>query len=210
MSEIKNKSVLFISPHTDDVELSAGATLARYIREGANVFYLALTATDNRKQLKKEAAKSMGVFGLKKNSYEFLDFRDMYFPEQRREMMLVLEKYRDVLKPDAVFCPSRNDIHQDHQETTMCTLRVFKWRSDIYGYDISWNMVTTGFSPNYYVEVSSDDLIMKMDAMKCYESQIGKFYTKEETLQGRARSTGVQVGVEFAESFESYRRVDKL
>ena len=32
-----DKKILFLAPHTDDVELGCGATLARCLEEGANV-----------------------------------------------------------------------------------------------------------------------------------------------------------------------------
>jgi len=207
---MKNKRILFISPHTDDVELSCGATLARCVREGVDVFYLALTATDNWKELIEEATGSMEIFGISHNNYEFLDFKDMYFPEQRRKIMEKLEDYRNNVKPDIVFCPSRNDIHQDHQETTMCALRVFKWSADIYGYNVSWNMVTEPFNPTHFIEVSKEDVITGLDAVKRYRTQANKSYVNEHAIVGRARASGVQVGVEYAESFETYRQVKRL
>lgn len=208
--EFKDKRILFVSPHTDDVELSAGATLARCIREGARVFYLALTATDDRLNLLMEAIQAMRVYGIPEENYMILKFRDMFFPEQRREIMEALEQYRDLWTPDIVFCPSRHDLHQDHRTTALSCLRVFKWTSNIYGYDVSWNMVTRSFNPNYYIQVAKDDLIKKMDVIRCYVSQRHKVYVKELTLEGRARSAGVNIGVEFAEWFESYRMVEKL
>ena len=41
--------VLFISPHPDDVELGAGATLAKCVRLGAEVYYIALTNIEGNK-----------------------------------------------------------------------------------------------------------------------------------------------------------------
>ncbi len=207
----ENKKLLFISPHTDDVELAAGGTLVKALREGAEVYYLALTTTDNKIQLRKEATQSMKSYGIPKENYVFEEFKDTYFPSQRNDILDLLEAFRDKWEPNIVFCPSRNDSHQDHETTTLETLRVFKWTAGIIlGYDISWNMITEPFKPSFYVELSHADLIKKVEAVKCYKSQKHKVYVKEKTLEGRAINAGVKVGVEFAEAFEIYRMVNKL
>jgi len=210
--EFKDKNVLFISGHTDDAEITCGATMARCVDEGANVFYLALTATDNKKVLRKEATEAMEVLGIPKENYIFHDFKNMEFPEQRQEILHFVERYRDKWCPQIVFCPSfRMYDHQDHKIASWSAITAHKWMVDmILGYDITWNTVVDPFNPKFYIEVSRKQLAKKMDALDCYKSQADKFYADDLVMEGRARATGVQVGVEFAESFEIYREVVRL
>lgn len=208
--KFKNKNVLFISGHTDDAEITCGATMARMVEDKANVYYLALTATDNAEVLREEASQAMKVLGIKK--FYFHDFKDMEFPEQRQAILHLIEDYRDEWQPQIVFCPSfRLYDHQDHKMTAWASITAFKWMCDlILGYDITWNTVVDPFNPKVYIEITEDQLIKKMAALRCYKSQSEKFYASEKVMEGRARNSGVQVGVEFAESFEVYREVQRL
>lgn len=202
-------TVLFLAAHTDDVELACGATLVRCLREGAEVFYVALTSTDDYVQLEEEAHHSMKTLGIKQENAYFYEFPNMQFDVRRQEILRKLERVRDELQPDIVFCPSRRDLHQDHYTTAIESLRAFKKTANIFGYDICWNMVVQAFDPNFYVEVTKKDIIKKFDAIKCYKSQKGKDYMNELLHEGQLRFRGGMVGVEFAEAFESYRQVWK-
>ena len=42
----KFKTVYVLAPHTDDGELGAGATIAKLIEEGANVYYFAFSTAE--------------------------------------------------------------------------------------------------------------------------------------------------------------------
>lgn len=210
--DFKDKSILFISGHTDDAEITCGATMARCVEEKANVYYLALTATDNKQVLVKEATEAMKVLGIPKKNFIFYDFKDTAFPEQRQEILHFIEEYRDKWHPQIVFCPAyRLYDHQDHKTASWSAITAFKWTTDmILGYDITWNTVVDPFNPKFYVEITHDHLFKKMDILKSYKSQSEKFYADERIMEARARATGVQVGVQFAESFEIYREVQRL
>ena len=41
------KKVLVLAPHTDDGEFGCGATIARFIKEGADVYYAAFSACES-------------------------------------------------------------------------------------------------------------------------------------------------------------------
>ncbi len=40
------KNILILSPHTDDGEFGCGASIAKFIDEGSNVFYAAFTLAE--------------------------------------------------------------------------------------------------------------------------------------------------------------------
>jgi len=48
------------------------------------------------------------------------------FPENRQKILEDLIKIKKEIKPDLIFVPSFNDIHQDHQVLTQEGLRAFK------------------------------------------------------------------------------------
>ena len=52
------KKVLILAPHTDDGEIGCGGTIARFIEEGAEVYYVAFSS----------ARKSLRERGLDENT----------------------------------------------------------------------------------------------------------------------------------------------
>ena len=45
-----NKTYLILAPHTDDGEFWAGGSIARWIEEGNNVYYVAFCAPPDEKE----------------------------------------------------------------------------------------------------------------------------------------------------------------
>lgn len=199
----KDSSVLFIGAHADDVELGAGATLAKCIRIGAEVFYLALTTTDNDK-VRAEAYESMKILGIKTKNYRFLAEPDKQFPTFRQQILDQIDNARDVIAPNVVFCPAIYDLHQDHQVVAYETFRAFKTSARlILGYELAWN--NRSFDPTLFIKIEGRDLLKKIKAVNCYKSQSNKKYTHEEFLQAQMRFRGGTIGVTWAEAFEIYR-----
>ena len=62
MKDTFHQNVLVLSPHTDDGELAAGGTLARFVEEGNEITYVALSAP--RLELHEECAKCLDVLGV--------------------------------------------------------------------------------------------------------------------------------------------------
>ncbi len=208
MLDMEEKRILFIAAHTDDVELACGATVAKCIRLGADVYYVAMTSTDNHAQLEKEAANSMKVFGIPEENYRFFHQPNRYFPNARQEILTEIEIMRDKIKPQIVFTPSLNDIHQDHYQTAMETMRAFKYGTDIVlGYNISWNIISSPFNAKFFVEVSKEDLKQKLTAIACYKSQLFRPYMNEKKLTAQLVNNGLIANFSYAESFEIYRMV---
>ena len=55
------------------------------------------------------------------------------------------------------------------------------------------------------VKLNRRDVQRKADALKAYESQKSRDYMQEEFIFSLAKTRGVQIGEEFAESFEVVR-----
>lgn len=202
--------VLFISPHPDDVELGAGATLAKCVRLGAEVYYVALTDIEDNKLIIDEMKKSIEILGVPKENYEYFHHTNTGFDKERQEILQELDQIRDELKPHIVFTPSSNDLHQDHYTTAIETLRSFKWFADIIlGYNLSWNSIVEPFNPRLFVEVSAKDVSKKLEALNCYKSQKKRYYMKEQANDGLLRYYGLKAGFEFAEAFQIYKMVWK-
>jgi len=93
-------------------------------------------------------------------------------------------------------------IHQDHQTIACEGFRAFK-KVSMLGYEIPWNNLT--FQTNVFVFLSEQELNKKIEAVKCYKSQQNRNYAKEDFIRGLAKTRGIQIGVDYAEAFESIR-----
>jgi LmbE family N-acetylglucosaminyl deacetylase len=110
------------------------------------------------------------------------------------------------LKPDLVFMPSIYDLHQDHQIVANEGLRAFKFTS-ILGYEMPWNNIN--FETSCFIHLKEKHVIKKLESLKCYRSQIGRKYANLEYIKGLALTRGVQIGVEYAETFTVMRWIMK-
>jgi LmbE family N-acetylglucosaminyl deacetylase len=109
---------------------------------------------------------------------------------------------REKIKPDLVFMPSLNDIHQDHYVIANEGLRAFKFCS-ILAYEMPWNNLT--FNTSSFVILNEEQISKKVSALKEYKSQEHRPYCNEEFIRSLARTRGVQINSKYAETFDVVR-----
>ena len=209
----KFKNVYVLAPHTDDGELGAGGTIAKLIELGANIFYFAFsTAADSVPEgfpkdiLKIEVLNATKKLGIPNKNVIIYDYQVRKLNYSRQEILEDLMSHRKRLTPDLVLMPSLNDIHQDHATIAQEGLRAFKG-STILGYELIWNNLT--FNTTSFVNLDEKHIQKKCDALKEYKSQGQKDYMSKDFIFSLARTRGIQIGTQFAESFEVVRWVIK-
>ena len=202
--------VLVLSPHTDDGELGAGGTIARWIGEGKDIYYVAFSTCEKsvpdnwpRDILKKECRCAMKTLGISLNKLILLDYEIRSFPNYRQEILDNLIKLKKDIKPHVVITPSSTDVHQDHNTIYQETIRAFKKEASIWGYEHPWN--NPSFRTDIFVKLERRHLKKKLDALKCYESQSNKGYFDSKYIRSLAFTRGVQVDIPYAETFELVR-----
>ncbi|CAD5377032.1 PIG-L family deacetylase [Pseudomonas sp. OF001] len=205
------KNALVLAPHTDDGELGAGATIARLVDQGARVTYVAFSTAEQsvpeglpRDILKTEVRLATASLGIAPENLIVLGHEVRKLNFARQDILEGLIALRRANAFDLVLMPSLKDIHQDHQTVALEGLRAFKGTT-ILGYELVWNNLS--FDTTVFVKVSAEQLCRKVEALRQYQSQRGKDYTSEEFIFALARTRGVQIGAEYAESFEVVRWV---
>jgi LmbE family N-acetylglucosaminyl deacetylase len=205
--------ILVLSPHTDDGELGCGGSIAKFIEEGKEVFYVAFSACEKsvpdgfpKDILKKEVKEATAVLGISNSNLMLFDFEVRKFPSFRQEILDTLIKIRNEINPDIVFTPSSFDTHQDHRVVMEETLRAFKG-STILGYEQPWNNIT--FDTTAFIPLEEKHLDLKISALMCYKSQMGRSYFNRDFIESLARTRGVQINAEYAEAFEVIRWIIK-
>ena len=225
--------ILAIGAHPDDVEMSAGATIAKEIANGKKVGILDLTrgelGTRGSAQIRdKEAKAAAKILGV---SYRHnLEFADGFFVNNAASQLgiiKIIRKYR----PEVVLCNAIDDRHIDHGKgsklvTDSCFLSGLRkietiyesnhqheWRpKQVYHY-IQWKDIV----PDFVVDVTGF-MDKKMEAVKAYGSQFFDADSKEpntpissqnaiDSITYRCRNFGRLIGVEAAEGFTVERYV---
>jgi bacillithiol biosynthesis deacetylase BshB1 len=108
--------ILAFGAHPDDIELGAGATIAKEISKGKKVGAIDLTrgelGTRGSAEIRdNEAASAAKILGL--SVRENLRFADGFFVNDKihqTEVIKMIRKYR----PDIVLCNAIDDRHIDH------------------------------------------------------------------------------------------------
>ena len=205
------KNVLVLAPHTDDGELGAGGTIAKFIENRINVYYAAFSTAEKsvpvgfeKDILKTEVKNATKKLGIKEENLFIYDYEVRKLNYVRQEILEDLIALRNRLDIDLVLMPSLNDIHQDHTTVAQEGLRAFKTKT-ILGYELIWNNLS--FDTTSFVKLEKRHIQSKADALKEYESQHGRDYMSEEFIFSLAKARGVQIGSEYAESFEVVRLV---
>jgi LmbE family N-acetylglucosaminyl deacetylase len=199
-----SKTILVISPHTDDGELGCGGTIARYIQEGNSVHYVALSSCEKSVPegcssdiLKREVKKATKVLGIKKPL--LFDFEVREFPKFRQSILDTLIDLRNSIKPEIVFAPSSFDTHQDHRTIYEETYRAFK-QCTILGYEQPWNNIT--FNTLAFIALEENHINKKIVALNCYKTQKDRTYLSPDFIRGLAMTRGTQIEQKYAEAFE--------
>ncbi len=204
--------VLVIAPHPDDGELGCGATLVKFIEQGKEVFYIALSRCENaipdgfpKDTLVKECYEATSILGIPKENVEICNYPNKLFPSQRHEIFERMERAGREVEPDIVFVPSRQDNHQDHNLVATEAVRAFRRKNTLVAYEEPWNIInitTTGFSP-----IEKRHLDLKIKALDCYATQSfqKRGYFDEGYIESLAKTRGVQINSKYAEAFEIVR-----
>ncbi|MFP4486926.1 MAG: PIG-L deacetylase family protein [Campylobacterales bacterium] len=209
---MKNKRILILAPHTDDGELGAGGYAHQAIKKGAEVLYIAFSDCKqslpkglSEKALSIECQKATRILGIE--NVKIMDFSVRQFPEKRQEILERLIDIKKQFSPHEVLTPSRFDTHQDHLTITNEAIRAFKMCT-ILGYELPWNCLE--LKTDYFIELSSESINMKLKALNEYKSQSTKFYFQNGYLLNYAKFRGSLIGVKYAEAFEVIRKVERL
>lgn len=225
--------ILAFGSHPDDVELGAGATIAKEVANGKKVGIIDLTRGElgtrgtakTRDHEATEASKILGVV-VREN----MRFADGFFANDKTHQIALIEKIRQY-KPDIVLCNAIQDRHIDHGkgsslvsdacflsglikiETEFAGKVQEAWRpKQVYHY-IQWN----NLKPDLAVDITGF-IDTKMDAVLAYKTQFFDENSKEpetpissknfaDSVRYRARDLGRLVGVGYAEGFTVERHV---
>ena len=203
------KNILVLAPHTDDGEFGCGGSIAKFIEEGSNVYYVAFSTAkesvpDGLPQniLETEVKEATKRLGIPPENVIIYGFQVRKLNYVRQDILENLVKLKKEINPDLVLMPVTQDLHQDHSTVAMESLRAFKHTS-ILGYEIPWNNLT--FNNQCFVKLEDKHVDLKINALEAYNSQKTRIYASAEYIKSLALTRGVMVNHRYAEAFEVIR-----
>jgi LmbE family N-acetylglucosaminyl deacetylase len=202
---MEDKYILAIGPHPDDVEAGCGGSAARLVGEGYKLIYLVFSKCLDQKGnegIVEEVQRSSKVLCADKFLLHDLPNRRLF--EKGEEMREILEDIREHFNPCIVFCPSDDDIHQDHRAVYKETYRVFR-NNTILGYEIPRSSVQ--FNPELYIKLDSRHVRTKLAALDCFQTQRRRVYFKKAVFISTLVHRGAFIGEKYAEAFRALRVV---
>lgn len=222
-------NVLVIAAHPDDEVLGVGGTIAKHISSGDNVNIMILsggiTSRDNVENIEKEVTglnlesrNAILTLGVEINNVHYYDFPDNMFDSiPLLEIVKIIEKKINEIKPDVVYTHFYGDLNIDHQIVSLASItacRPLSGVKKVLCYEVlssteQKNMLQSQiFNPNYFVDIE-DYLKLKINAMQKYKKELRDF-PHPRSLEGieiLAKYRGISLNKKAIEAFLLVREV---
>jgi len=200
-----------LAPHTDDVELGCGGTIARFLEDDAEIHVAVFSTAEKsvpkgfpKTAIRDEFSRAMDLLGVSKNKLTVLNYEVRTLSYHRQEVLDELISLRKSINPDMIFLPSGEDLHQDHQTLFNEGLRAFK-EITVWGYELPWNTIT--FPARGFVTLEERHIMKKWKALQAYKTQFSmkRPYFTLDYIKGIAKVRGIQVKAKYAEAYDTIR-----
>lgn len=227
------KKVLVIGAHPDDEILGVGGTIARHTAQGDEVYACLLCEHVTARKNKPEHALFLEQVHAAKNIVGIKEILFFDFPNIQMNTVPTLKIVQAIeeaivrFRPEIIYTHHSGDVNDDHHvvfRATMAAIRLPE-RGNVAG--LQRNMIKevlcyetpsstewapplpgNAFLPNIFVDIR-DFLDKKLAALACYENVMKPYPHPRsvEAMKAKAKTTGVQAGLEAAEAFVLMRGV---
>jgi LmbE family N-acetylglucosaminyl deacetylase len=212
---------LIIAAHPDDEILGCGGTIAKYSSE--QKFYVLFLTGGADGHYEKSFEKTLRDYAIKAN--QIIGTTEVFFeslPNQSldaiplTQVIQVIEKYIERIKPETLFIHAANDLNKDHRtiyEAGITAARPIQNLAvkKVYSYFVAssseWNIEKGMFKPNIFVDIEGS-LQKKSAAMGCYLSECRPDHPRSpEAITTYAAFWGFCSGLKFAEPFRLIQNI---
>jgi LmbE family N-acetylglucosaminyl deacetylase len=202
--------ILIFSPHPDDDVIGCGGSIAKHIKQGAEVSVVYMTSGDSgslkytKEELartrEEEARRASEILGIK--NIFFLRNADGYLEYSRENLIALISLIRRE-KPQIVYMPHALDAHEDHRQTSKLAAESVAraagpWFQECEG--DPWSVDTalcyevwTPLQEVSYVEDITEVIETKIQALQQHKSQVADI-SYDEAVKGLNRYRGAMTG----------------
>jgi LmbE family N-acetylglucosaminyl deacetylase len=199
------KTYLFTGAHIDDIEIGAAGLLTKSLTAGIHCYVLVFSDCEEQlgnEGITEEFEKSMKILGVEKANSILYPLPNTKLPSNSEKIRNILESIKRSLQPDLIVTHSIKTLHQDHLTVVENCRRVYRYTSIICYEDLKSTPI---FNPNLYVQLNSEELYKKLEAIDIYKTQKRRTYYSVENIKIIAKKRGIDSGTTFAEAYEILR-----
>lgn len=234
--DLKNQTLLIISPHPDDEVLGCGGLIKRIKDEGGKVYVIYLTVGVTLEYSPKGVSTGKERLKEIEDVANFLHYDDykISFPGDNFHLKLdsmplsviinEIENGKDIslreIKPTIIAMPKLNDYNQDHNTATRAVLAAVRpapveikpLQRMVIGYESvptsDW-WTDNKINPNLFISLSDEVLETKIQALNLYKSQVrpNAHPRSLQSMRNLAYYRGMYIGEKAAEAFFCYRSI---
>ncbi|MBW6486208.1 MAG: PIG-L family deacetylase [Syntrophobacterales bacterium] len=198
--------ILAIGSHPDDIEAGCAGTLAKYAKNGHDIYMLVMTEGSMggegavRRAEQKNAAGIISAKELLWGGYE-----DTQLTSQMNNLVQDIEDVIKRIAPDFIFVHYGEDTHQDHRTLAKATISATRYIRNVLFYE---GPTTQNFCPSVFVDIQ-ETVGKKLEALLAHNSQVTRTNIGGLSIKKIVHSTavfrGIQGRVLFAEAFVPLR-----
>jgi LmbE family N-acetylglucosaminyl deacetylase len=221
--------VLVIAVHPDDETLGCGGTILKHIENKDEVAWLIITNVKEEYNFSNERVISRNnEIALVAKEYGFskvynLGFKPSGLTSENQSLLIDdISNVMNEFKPETVYMINRSDAHSDHryafQASFACT-KAFRYPfikkvlmyECISETEFAPALPENIFIPNYFVEITSEQLEKKLAIIKIFNSELAPppFPRSMRNMAALADFRGASAGVMHAEAFQLLKFIDK-
>ena len=202
----KDRTVLAIGAHPDDLELAIGGTLAKLRKSGARVVMAVISIPGDYAARRREAEEAAAILGCELRILADGGITRRIEDMKTYELVSLLDAVVKELQPAAVMTHGPSEIHRDHVLVYNAAVSTQRLRYfDFLSYHPNFcRPVAVQFHPRAYVDVS-DTIEAKMAAIAAHKSQFGNRGLPIDIYRDIARMNGRMLGVQYAEGLDVSR-----
>ena len=217
--KIMKKKILVLAAHPDDETLGCGATIAKLSKQGHEIKLLTFTDgesardSNNGQNRNKPLHKISKILGIE-------NFKYGNFPDNKMDSIPLLDVCKFIENeveevPDIIFTHHPGCLNIDHNIVYRATITAFRPQNkkeiEINCFEVpsstEWNP-NADFKCNLYIDVEGF-VEKKMEALKVYDEEMRPYPhpSSYDAIIGKMKSSGNEVGINYAERFQTMRRI---
>ncbi len=176
---ITDSKILVVGAHPDDIELIAGGSVSRLVREGNQVDGIVVAPSEIDRA--HEAIAGMQTLGLTNRLTGWGEFHDRRVEENLAELIDMLHDQHKREQYDVVVTHFHGDTHQDHAATAKACLAAFHKVPTILMAKPQYpsGRTVVPFQGNVILSLDPKDVQRKLRALKKHKSQLKKYGSQE-------------------------------
>jgi len=212
--------ILVIGAHYDDAELGAGGSIAKWVKDGKEVFKLTLTDNVTKfekkgisvddESSKKDSANACNVLGIKEiTDFELAKCTELIF---NKKQMQQIEGFILDNNIDTIVMHYTSDIQQDHIHASTISYVAGRYCDNILMYQSNKYILPKDFYPRYFVDITKT-IELKKKALAQYGDGHNRYNTLFDMTIAQNRVEGYKINMNeketYAESFIIMKMVDR-